>query len=319
MPLPTRFFFARRLATAVSVVVAISVLAGCGTNSAGEAISFLGGVGRLPGTAAALGDQAGVNVPVTAFEGTALGSDAKGNKLLVIGDSIFAGTAARYGNDMCRALVPLGWRVAVEAEANQQVRFGREVLQARLAEGWDAAVIFLGTNFNGNFDNYRFDLERIVSSLAPRPTLLLTTSLFRPVQQDINTIIRDVASSYPNVRILDWTMLSALDGVLSPDRVHPTPDGRAVLAQAVSQASGVAPVSPGECLSSRFTSDQLSQVSPQDTTAPVTDPDPSESSTISPPATTTTTVAAAPTSSSTTPPTSTTLPTVSVPVTTPAN
>jgi hypothetical protein len=313
-------FSARSIATAATVIALCGALTGCSTTSTGEALSFLEGVGRLPGTAASLGDQSGINAPIPAFEGTALGSDARGNKLLVIGDSIIASTAPRYGNDMCRALVPLGWRVAVEAEASQQVKFGREVLQTRLAEGWDAAVVFLGTNFNGNFDNYRTDLDRIVSSLAPRPTLLLTTSLFRPVQQDINTIIRDIASKYSNVRILDWTTLSAYNGVLSPDRVHPTPDGRAVLAQAVSQAAGVAPVTPGECLASRFASDQLSQVVPQDTIAPNTDPVTDPTPTTAPAGTPSTTVTTAPApTTTTTPPTTTLVPPVSVPATTPAN
>ena len=266
---------------------------GCSSTGDDDMTAFLDGIGRLPGGADAIGED-GAPAALPPFDGPVLGSDAKGNKLLMIGDSIFAGTAARYGNDMCRALVPLGWRVAVEAEANRQIRFGRDVLSERLSEGWDAAVVFLGTNFNGNFPDYEYDLDRIVSSLAPRPTLLLTTSLFRPVQQQINDVIRRVGSKYENVRILDWTAISAIEGVLSPDKVHPSADGRAVLAQAISQASGVAPTSPGACLEAVFTDDQLDDVAPQDTLAPATDPDPGAT----PTQVTTTTL-----SSSTVPPT----------------
>lgn len=247
---------------------------GCSSESEDSLTAFLDGIGRLPGDPNTAADGEGGQPALPAFDGRVLGSDAKGNRLLVIGDSIFASTAARYGNDMCRALVPLGWRVAVEAEANRQIRFGREVLTERLSEGWDAAVIFLGTNFNGNFPDYESDLDRIVSSLAPRPTLLLTTSLFRPVQQQINDVIRRVAGKYDNVRVLDWTTISANEGVLSPDRVHPSVDGRALLALAISQASGVAPTSPGACLEAVFKDDQLEDISPQDTLAPPTDPDP---------------------------------------------
>jgi len=281
---------ARRIALVIASCTAAVALSSCTTGESESLANFLDGVGRLPGTAAGVSSEDGVNAPLPPLEGKVLGSTASGNRLLMIGDSIFAGAAPRYGNDMCRALVPLGWRVSVEAEANRQVRFGREVLQSRLSDGWDAAVVFLGTNFNGNFRDYEFDLDRIVSSLSPRPTLLLTTSLFRPVQQQINDVIRKVAANYPNVSILDWATISTYDGVLSPDRVHTTADGRAVLAQAISQAAGVAPTNPGECLSSKYTNDQLNQVVPQDTLAPPVDTpeQPSSSSTNSPSVTSTT-------------------------------
>jgi hypothetical protein len=294
-----------RTSIAALSLAAVIGLSGCGSSEQDSLSNFLDGVGRLPGRAVAIGEDGSVNVPFPQFDGTVLGADAKGNRLLLIGDSIFAGAAPRYGNDLCRALVPLGWQVAVEAEANQQIRFGREVLTARLSEGWDAAVVFLGTNFNGNFPNYQSDLDRILTSLAPRPTLVLTTSLFREVQQQINSVIQSVAATHPHVRILDWTTISAYDGVLSPDRVHPSVEGRAILAQAISQAAGVAPTSPGDCLESQFTNDQLDDVEPQDTVAPETDPEPIPAA---PPAST---------SPTTTPPT--TVPPTSVPATPTAN
>jgi hypothetical protein len=291
-----------RLAIAMLSVAFAVGLSGCGNSDSDSFARLLEGVGRLPGSADALGEEGGINVPFPQFDGKVLGADAQGNRLLLIGDSIFAGAAPRYGNDLCRALVPLGWRVAVEAEANQQIRFGREVLTERLDDGWDAAVVFLGTNFNGNFENYQSDLDRILTSLAPRPTLVLTTSLFREVQQQINSIIQSVVENHPHVRILDWTTISAYDGVLSPDRVHPSVEGRAILAQAISQAAGVAPASPGECLASQFTNDKIDDVVPQDTTAPATDSEPGTSANDIP--------------ANTSPTTSTTTPTVTVPAAT---
>jgi hypothetical protein len=174
--------------------------------------------------------------------------------------------------------------------------------------------VFLGTNFNGNFPNYQSDLDRILTSLAPRPTLVLTTSLFREVQQQINSVIQSVAATHPHVRILDWTTISAYDGVLSPDRVHPSVEGRAILAQAISQAAGVAPTSPGDCLESQFTNDQLDDVEPQDTVAPETDPEPIPAA---PPASTSPTTTPAAPVATTTPPT--TVPPTSVPATPTAN
>jgi lysophospholipase L1-like esterase len=199
----------------------------------------------------------GIRANLSPLEGTTLGSKAAGNRLLVIGDSILAGTASRYGGALCSAVVPLGWRVAVEAEAGQMVGFGRTVLRDRIYEGWDAAVVFLGTNYGGNKENYENDLTRIVESLAPRPTLLLTATLFRESMQQVNEVIRVVASKNSHVSILDWGTASVQPGLLNKDRVHPTNAGRAVLVSSIASALGTAPISPGACLPAKFTDDSL--------------------------------------------------------------
>ena len=54
----------------------------------------------------------------------------------MIGDSVFAGSAERYGGEMCRAIVPLGWRVEVDAEPYRSIKFANTVLNRRLAAGW---------------------------------------------------------------------------------------------------------------------------------------------------------------------------------------
>jgi hypothetical protein len=158
---------------------------------------------------------------------------------------------------MCAGLVPLGWRVAVEAEAGQMVGFGRTVLRDRIYEGWDAAVVFLGTNYGGSAELYEKDLTAIVKSLAPRPTLLLTASLFRPTMQQVNQVIRIVASKNPNVSVLDWSTTSVQTGVLNRDKIHPTDAGRQVLVSSIASALGEAPTGPGACLPSKYTDDSL--------------------------------------------------------------
>jgi hypothetical protein len=158
---------------------------------------------------------------------------------------------------LCSAVVPLGWRVAVEAEAGQLVGFGRTVLRDRIYEGWDAAVVFLGTNYGGSKENYERDLTRIVESLAPRPTLLLTATLFRDSMQQVNEVIRVVASRNTHVSVLDWGTASVQPGLLNKDRVHPTNAGRAVLVSSIAAALGTAPETPGACLPAKFTDDSL--------------------------------------------------------------
>ena len=246
----------RTIATLIALSGMVSSCLGVGSDATRLTLT---NVGRIPGINSTSGAVVvnGVRASLANLDGPVLGTIAAGNRVLVIGDSILAGTASRYGGAMCAALVPLGWRVAVEAEASQMVGFGRTVLRDRIYEGWDVAVVFLGTNYGGSASLYEKDLTAIVKSLAPRPTLLLTASLFRPTMQQVNQVIRIVASKNPNVSVLDWSTTSVQSGVLNRDKIHPTDAGRQVLVSSVASALGEAPTGPGACLPSKFTDDSL--------------------------------------------------------------
>ena len=246
----------RTIATLIALSGIVSSCLGVGSDATRLRLT---NVGRIPGINSTSGAVVvnGVRASLANLDGPVLGTIAAGNRVLVIGDSILAGTASRYGGAMCAALVPLGWRVAVEAEASQMVGFGRTVLRDRIYEGWDVAVVFLGTNYGGSASLYEKDLTAIVKSLAPRPTLLLTASLFRPTMQQVNQVIRIVASKNPNVSVLDWSTTSVQSGVLNRDKIHPTDAGRQVLVSSVASALGEAPTGPGACLPSKFTDDSL--------------------------------------------------------------
>ena len=230
----------------------VLVLGACGASGSSDGAGVLEYVGRIPGVQA---DGSGVVVDgvraeLPILDGEMLGPRASGNRLLIIGDSIFEATSRRYGGEMCSALVPMGWAVAVEAKQGELIGFGRTIVRERINEGWDAAVVFLGTNFGGDQVNYERDLTRIVDSLAPRPTLLLTATLFRDSMKLVNESIRRVASLYPNVSVLDWGTASLQEGLLNRDMIHPTDAGRKVLVASVASALGDAPKSPGSCLMS---------------------------------------------------------------------
>lgn len=245
----------------LAVLSGVAFLSACANTTETVNPGELAFVGRIPGVQADGSGLVvdGIRAELPLLEGEILGPRAAGNKVLIIGDSIFAATASRYGGAMCSALVPQGWRVAVEAESGQMVNFGRTVVRERINEGWDAAVVFLGTNFGGNQKNYEEDLTRIIDSLAPRPTLVLTATVFRESMKLVNESIRKVAALYPNVSILDWGTASLQDGVLNKDKIHPTDTGRKVLVAAVSAALGNAPKSPGACLPSTYVDDSLGQ------------------------------------------------------------
>ena len=284
----------RTIATLIALSGIVSSCLGVGPDASRLTLT---NVGRIPGINATSGAVVvnGVRASLANLDGPVLGTVASGNRLLILGDSILAGTASRYGGAMCAGLVPLGWRVAVEAEAGQMVGFGRTVLRDRIYEGWDAAVVFLGTNYGGSAELYEKDLTAIVKSLAPRPTLLLTASLFRPTMQQVNQVIRIVASKNPNVSVLDWSTTSVQTGVLNRDKIHPTDAGRQVLVSSIASAVGEAPTGPGACLPSKFTDDSLvTDVMPSSTI--VGDPGVVETPATSVPGPTVTTVAPAVTS-----------------------
>jgi len=284
----------RTIATLIALSGIVSSCLGVGPDATRLTLT---NVGRIPGINATSGAVVvnGVRASLANLDGPVLGTVASGNRLLVLGDSILAGTASRYGGAMCDGLTPLGWRVAVEAEAGQMVGFGRTVLRDRIYEGWDAAVVFLGTNYGGSASLYEKDLTAIVKSLSPRPTLLLTASLFRPTMQQVNQVIRIVASKNSNVSVLDWSTTSVQTGVLNRDKIHPTDAGRQVLVSSIASALGEAPTGPGACLPSKFTDDSLvTDVMPSSTI--VGDSDVVDNPATTVPGTTATTVAPAVTS-----------------------
>jgi hypothetical protein len=256
----------------LAVLAALAVVAaGCGTPGddsddtlpPATPVPTVAGVGQVPVAPSAVREPIVVVRPPVNLDGTEaqlIGEIAEGNRVLMIGDSILASTSSRYGDHMCEAVVPLGWQVAVEAEPSRFIDFGTRVLDRMLLddatpeEDWNAAVVFLGSNYGGDEVKYETELVRILDRLAPRPTLLLTVTEYRPDYVEVNEVVNRVGAARDNVTVLDWKTISETPGVLSSDRLHPTDAGRRVLAESVAAALGPIP-GVGECLRSTFRDD----------------------------------------------------------------
>ncbi len=191
------------------------------------------------------------------------GDFVDGNRVIVLGDSIMASTAERYGGEMCPRLNEAGWDVEVDAEPGRFVDFGLRVLNRRLppSDGadWDAAVVFFGSNFRGDYLDYEDQLREIISRLAPRPVLVLTVSEFAETRAVVNDIIRSVADGDPDVYLLDWAdMTDAEPRLVGADGIHLTGAGRTRIVAEVALVLGEAPGRlEGECLPTTFTDDVL--------------------------------------------------------------
>jgi lysophospholipase L1-like esterase len=260
---------ARRVTLLLCCVVSLTA---CGSRAATNAsVPLTLPVGELPSSLppSASGDPIapGPTGPTTTLpRQEQAGAHANGNRVILLGDSVTASTSQRYSNDMCKALVPLGWRAEVDAESGRFIEFGNKVLDARLSAGWDAAVVLLGNNYvENNPDNYRKQLERIITRLSPRPIVLLTVTEFRASRQQVNSIIRDMAKLHSNVQIVEWAQITRdVAGLTGADHLHLTNRGRATLASSVAAALGSAPVAPpslpAKCLPTNYTDDSMMPV-----------------------------------------------------------
>ena len=205
------------------------------------------------------------SLPATTIETTVATTTtlfaAPGNRILMIGDSILASTSKRYSNDMCAALVPLGWQVEIEAEVSRAIGFGVDVMRERGDVGWDVGLVFLGTNYGNDDNDYLRQLNRVVGEFGDIPVVLVTVSEYRDEVREVNRVIEAITEVYDNLSIVDWRKITAtFPELLNDDGIHPTTRGREVLAGSVALHLGPAPVGPGKCLDSTFTDDSAGTV-----------------------------------------------------------
>jgi hypothetical protein len=192
------------------------------------------------------------------FAGGADAADlVDGNRVIMVGDSVMASTSSRYGGEMCDSVVEEGWDVEVDAETGRFIDFGGKVLDQRLQDDFDVAVIMLGNNYGADPGVYEDYLRDIVEQLEPRPIVLSTVSVFQANRVEVNDVIYEIARDFDNIRVLDWAGETADNPVLTGgDGLHLTDLGRARFADMVAEELGDAPgFGEGQCLRSSFTDD----------------------------------------------------------------
>jgi hypothetical protein len=250
-------------------LVACSAVGSDGNSAAptSVAVSSSVGVGPLPPvlSTVALPISTTTSVEPTTTSSTAtaaplvqLGELVTGNRVLMIGDSILASVSKRYGNEVCRTMTPLGWQVEVEAEVSRFVDFGLIVADRMLEQDWDAIVIFLGTNYNRDANQYFKLMNRLINRFGDRPVVVVTVGERNADMVEVNKILRALDETYPNVTIVDWAAATAADpGLLREDLIHLSELGRLSLAMLLAQRFGTAPTGSGKgrCLDQVFVDD----------------------------------------------------------------
>lgn len=285
-------------------LVACSAVGSDGNSAAptSVAVSSSVGVGPLPPvlSTVALPISTTTSVESTTTTSTApaaplvqLGELVTGNRVLMIGDSILASVSKRYGNEVCRTMTPLGWRVEVEAEVSRFIDFGLIVADKMLEQDWDAIVIFLGTNYNGDANQYFKVMNRLINRFGDRPVVVVTVGERNAEMVDVNKILRALDETYLNVTIVDWAAAAAADpGLLREDLIHLSEIGRLSLAMLLAQRFGTAPTGSGKgrCLDQVFVDDSGGIPGFPTTTTTSTTITPIASTTSTVPRSTTTTV-----------------------------
>lgn len=168
-----------------------------------------------------------------------VGDLADGPRLLVIGDSISEGSSG----ELCRQLVAEGWQVALDAENGRSITAGQEILDQRLDEDeWDAVVIHLGSNYDGDPETYGEILRQMLNRLRPRPVLLITVSEAEENRSEVNFVLREASRRYENVRLVDWAERTKDDASLTAaDDLHLSESGQQLLTSLIAEALGAAP------------------------------------------------------------------------------
>lgn len=266
-----------RAATLRSGLVAMLwVLAGCAASDTAPVPvdDTVPGVGSLPGERTVEIDRMidtsttlpSVSVAVRPgdLDLPTVGEEVLGNRVIVIGDSILASTAPRFGGTLCEVLVEAGWSVEIDAEPGRFIAFADKVLDQRLAPSsgvdWDTAVLFFGSNFSGDLSSFEAALDELLERLERRPVILLTVTEFQDNRQLVNEVIRSRGDS--QVRIIDWALITEAEpGLLAGDGLHLSAAGKNRIVTELALALGTSPTlstdGEGQCLPTSFTNDVL--------------------------------------------------------------
>ena len=155
---------------------------------------------------------------------------ARPTKVLILGDSVLAGAASRYG-----PALP-GRDVTVDSVVNRTTGQGADVL-ARRGSDWDVVVVLLGYNDGSSPSAYQPAANRILDQLSQVPRVVwLSLHEVRPAYVGVNQFLRAQATRRPNLRIADWNAVATANpGALAPGGIHLNGLGAQIMAGFVAQ------------------------------------------------------------------------------------
>lgn len=161
---------------------------------------------------------------------------------VVVADSILLGAKAPLVAQLERA----GWTVDFDGAVSRSTLAGAEAVRSRAGGLTDTLVVSLGANDGGNPATFRQRVDAVMAAAASVPNVYwLTIREVRPYYGPANQVLRDAATRYPNLRLIDWHAASAgRSGLTSGDGLHLTGAGANELAGLVASTvtTGAAPL-----------------------------------------------------------------------------
>ena len=156
------------------------------------------------------------------------------NSVMVIGDSVFIGTAAAIP-----AALP-DWVVTYDAEGNRRLAQAIDLIVERKDEVGGAVVIHLGNNYiPGEGGEFSTQIDTMMLHLWFVPQVVwVTVPEVNTGRAEMNEDIRAAADRWPNMVVVDWAPVIAANPDWSWDGLHLTPAGRAAMADALADALG---------------------------------------------------------------------------------
>jgi lysophospholipase L1-like esterase len=159
-------------------------------------------------------------------------------RLFMLGDSIFAAMSPATTDAAQRVIGANGWAVTLDAAVNRTTAQGIDIVRARRGDLGDVVVIQLGNNDGGNRALYTERVRTMMDELRDVPIVYWTTMRTTRANNVIaNSVIREVARTRSNMRILDWDAYSSAQrSWFQPDDLHLTADGATAFAEMILQA-----------------------------------------------------------------------------------
>ena len=190
----------------------------------------------------------------------------------MIGDSILASTAPRFGGPMCATVESYGWAVQIEAEEARHIEFAEQVLDELIPEpqpvdentdgspddpAFDVVMVMLGNNYRDDIEDFGAKYDALLRRLSPLPVVVYTVTEDEVNKAEVNDEIRALAQEYDNVIVVDWAEKSAAepDVLLADDGLHLSNEGRGRLSLFTVAALGKTTVGEPDCLDPVFTDD----------------------------------------------------------------
>lgn len=161
------------------------------------------------------------------------------HSLVLIGDSLAVGI-----KPLLPSLLP-GWKVAVDGRVSRPLAEGMGIL-ARTHVPSDGSTVLAISLFTNDDPRHLAALQQAVQTtlarVGPRGCVLWATIVSHPVAgatfAKANALLERLAAEDPRLRLVPWARaVQQTPSILSPDGVHPTPQGYQLRAQLYAQAA----------------------------------------------------------------------------------